>query len=34
VTVIFDEYERENRASGGTLHSIKLGEGFGGMGTE
>ena len=29
VTVIIDEYERENRATDGTLHSIKFGEGFG-----
>lgn len=30
VTVLIDEYERENWATGGTLHSIKFGEGFGG----
>lgn len=29
VTVVFNEYERENWASGGTLHSIKYGEGYG-----
>lgn len=29
VTVIFDEYDRENWASNGQLHSIKFGEGFG-----
>lgn len=29
VTIIFDEYERENWATGGKLHSIKFGEGFG-----
>lgn len=29
VTVIFDEYERENWASGGELHSIKFGDGCG-----
>lgn len=29
VTVIIDEYERENWATDGTLHSIKFGEGFG-----
>ncbi len=29
VTVIIDEYERESWASGGILHSIKLGDGFG-----
>jgi len=34
VTVIFDEYNRENWASGGQLHSIKFGEGFGRAGTE
>ncbi|SEC76675.1 2-hydroxymuconate tautomerase family protein [Paenibacillus sp. GP183] len=34
VTVVFDEYERENWATGGTLHSIKFGEGFGKMGVE
>ncbi|MFB6468732.1 4-oxalocrotonate tautomerase family protein [Cytobacillus sp. Hz8] len=34
VTVIFDEYDRENWASSGELHSIKFGEGFGKKGTE
>lgn len=34
VTVIFDEYERENWASNGQLHSIKFGEGFGKQGVE
>lgn len=34
VTVIFDEYDRENWASNGQLHSIKFGEGFGKKGTE
>lgn len=34
VTVIFDEYDRENWASNGQLHSIKFGEGFGKQGTE
>ena len=33
VTVTIDEYERENWASNGTLHSIKFGEGFGKDGT-
>lgn len=33
VTIIFDEYERENWATGGKLHSIKFGEGFGKQGT-
>ena len=34
VTVIIDEYERENWASGGELHSIKFGKGFGKKGTD
>jgi len=34
VTVIFDEYDRENWASSGELHSIKFGEGFSKKGTE
>lgn len=29
ITVIIDEYERENWASGGNLHIDKLGTGFG-----
>lgn len=29
VTVVFDEYERENWASDGQLHLIKFDEGFG-----
>ena len=29
VTVIFEEYERENWASSGQLHAIKFGNGFG-----
>lgn len=29
VTVIFEEYERDNWATSGQLHSIKLGDGFG-----
>jgi 4-oxalocrotonate tautomerase len=29
VTVIFDEYERDNWATGGQLHSLKFGEGYG-----
>ena len=32
VTVLFDEYERENWASGGELHSLKFGNGFGKQG--
>ena len=34
VTIIFDEYERENWASNGQLHSIKFGDGFGKQGIE
>lgn len=34
VTVIFDEYDRENWATNGQLHSIKFGEGYGIKGTE
>ena len=34
VTVIFEEYERENWASSGQLHAIKFGEGFGKIGTD
>ena len=34
ITVIFDEYERENWASNGQLHAIKYGEGFGLIGTD
>lgn len=34
VTVLFDEYERENWASEGQLHLLKDGEGFGKQGTE
>jgi len=33
VTVLFDEYERDNWATGGTLHSLKFGEGYGKKGT-
>jgi len=29
VTVIIDEYERDNWATDGVLHSIKFGDGFG-----
>ena len=29
VTVSIEEYERENWASGGELHSLKFGSGFG-----
>jgi 4-oxalocrotonate tautomerase len=29
VTVVIDEYERENWATDGELHSVKFGEGFG-----
>jgi len=34
VTVIIDEYERENWATDGEIHSIKFGEGFGEAGTK
>lgn len=34
VTVLFDEYERENWASNGQLHSIKFGDGFGSDGVK
>lgn len=29
VTIIFEEHDRENWATGGELHSVKFGEGFG-----
>jgi len=34
VTVVIDEYSRENWATAGQLHSIIYGEGFGKQGTE
>ncbi|WP_281201052.1 tautomerase family protein [Orenia metallireducens] len=34
VTVVIDEYDRDNWATGGELHSIKFGEGCGKMGVE
>ncbi|WP_147535507.1 tautomerase family protein [Bacillus marasmi] len=34
VTILFEEYERENWASNGQLHSIKFGDGFGQLATE
>ena len=34
ITVLFDEYERENWATDGQLHSLKFGEGFGKKATE
>lgn len=34
ITVLFEEYERHNWASGGQLHAIKFGTGFGTDGTE
>jgi len=34
VTVVIDEYDRSNWATGGELHSIKFGEGCGKMGIE
>lgn len=33
VTIIIDEYPRDNWASGGELHSVKFGPGFGRQGT-
>lgn len=33
VTVVINEYTRDNWASGGELHSIKFSEGFGRQGT-
>jgi 4-oxalocrotonate tautomerase len=33
VTVLIEEYERENWATGGELHADKLGPGFGKAGT-
>jgi len=33
VTILFDEYDRENWASNGELHSLKLGPGYGRDGT-
>lgn len=33
VVVLFDEYDRENWATGGELHSDKFGSGFGTTGT-
>ncbi len=33
VTVVFDEYSRDNWATAGELHSIKFGEGHGTQGT-
>jgi len=33
VTVLFDEYDRDNWATGGVIHSIKFGEGLGKKGT-
>jgi 4-oxalocrotonate tautomerase len=34
ITVIFDEYERDNWASNGQLHSIQFGDGFGKQGVK
>lgn len=33
ITVLFEEYERENWATNGMIHSLKFGEGFGKKGT-
>ncbi len=34
VTVVFDEYSRDNWATADELHSVKFGEGHGTQGTE
>jgi 4-oxalocrotonate tautomerase len=34
VTVVIDEYPRENWATAGQLHSMKYGQGFGKQGVE
>ena len=34
VTIVFDEYSRDNWATGGEIHSIKFGQGFGKQGVE
>lgn len=34
VTVVIDEYSRENWATAGELHSFRFGEGFGQQGTK
>lgn len=34
VNIVIDEYDRENWATDGTLHSIKYGKGYGKQGTE
>jgi len=34
VTIVIDEYERENWATDGELHSVKFGKGCGASGTE
>lgn len=34
VTILIDEYARENWASAGELHAIKFGPGFGSQGTK
>lgn len=34
VSVLIEEFERENWATGGQLHSDKFGQGFGRAGTE
>jgi 4-oxalocrotonate tautomerase len=33
ITIIIDEYPRDNWASGGELHALKFGPGFGRQGT-
>ncbi|NMB46572.1 MAG: 4-oxalocrotonate tautomerase family protein [Firmicutes bacterium] len=34
ITVVIDEYPRDNWATGGQLHSVKYGDGFGRQGTK
>ncbi len=34
ITVLIDEYERENWATAGELHAITFGSGFGSQGTD
>lgn len=34
ITVVFDEYSRDNWASAGEIHSLKFGQGFGRQGVD
>lgn len=34
ITVVFDEYSRDNWASAGEIHSLKFGQGFGRQGID